>query len=339
MNSRQGRILPFIRSADQHPLPVIEWPDSVQTILDADQAVALATTTPARGVVIAPLTNFAANDRARGTVTVNSSVGMWRKLQRIQQNPSVTVAFHTRAHAATARPEFVLMQGDATIGPLDRPHQWYDELGDRWERFGGQSRGVGPLWERWMRAYHWRVNITICVARVLIWSDLRCTEAPTVLGVPLPAPPLCQHPPTGGTRPRVDQRVAAAHARRYPNVLLGYVGSDGFPMVLPVQVTGSDPDGLELDCAQILPGGGRRAGMLAHSFSRYVVGQRQQSHTGWLDVTADRAVYSPHTQHGYHLPPSRSMYNLSAGYVTRRGVRSGQRAGFLPRTTPSGGGR
>lgn len=331
MTSRQHRILPFTRTAEQTTGTVAEWPDSVQTVLDSDQTIALATVTPAEGVVLAPLTNFALNDRAAGTVTVNTSVGMWLKLRRMQQNPRVAVAFHTRRHSASSQPEYVLAQGRATIGPLDDADAWYAELGERWERFGGQSRHVGPLWERWMRAYHWRVDITISIARLTIWPDLACAGDPAVLGSRPPAPPLRQQPPARGTEPRIDHHAAAAHARRYPHVLLGYVGSDGFPVVLPVGVRGANDTGLEIDCPETLPGG-RRAGMLAHTFSRYVVGQRQQSHTGWLDTATEGATFSPHSAHGYHLPPSRFMYNLSAGYVTRRGVRAGQKAGFLPPT-------
>ena len=75
------------------------WPDLVDEILGGDQTVALAHVTPANGVVLTPVTNFALRDRTSGSVAVNSSVGMWRKLQRIQQNPRVAVAFHTRAHS------------------------------------------------------------------------------------------------------------------------------------------------------------------------------------------------------------------------------------------------
>ena len=60
------------------------WPDTIDEILGGDQAVALAHVTPAEGVVLTPVTNFALRDREAGTVAVNSSVGMWRKLDRIQ---------------------------------------------------------------------------------------------------------------------------------------------------------------------------------------------------------------------------------------------------------------
>lgn len=74
------------------------WPDEVDDVLGGDLAVMLASVTPARGVVLRPLTNFGLRDRERGSVTVLSSLGAWRKLRRMRRNPHVSLAFHTRRH-------------------------------------------------------------------------------------------------------------------------------------------------------------------------------------------------------------------------------------------------
>src|SRR4051812_40315232 len=63
------------------------WTDLVDEILDGDHAVMLAYVTPAGGVVLAPVSNFGLHDRASGVVTVNTSVGAWKKLDRIRRNP------------------------------------------------------------------------------------------------------------------------------------------------------------------------------------------------------------------------------------------------------------
>ena len=42
------------------------WPDTIEEILDGDHAIALAYTTPAGGVVLAPVSNFGLHDRASG---------------------------------------------------------------------------------------------------------------------------------------------------------------------------------------------------------------------------------------------------------------------------------
>ena len=111
---------------------IAPWPDAVEEIIDGDHAVALAYVTPASGVVLAPVSNFGIHDRANGVVTVNSSVGAPKKLDRIRRNPHVAIAFHTRAHATNDRPEYVLVQGRATLGPpvADFPGKFVDN----WER-------------------------------------------------------------------------------------------------------------------------------------------------------------------------------------------------------------
>ena len=103
------------------------WPGTVDSVLGGDQVLALAYCTPASGVVIAPVTNFGLRDPATGTVIVNSSVGAWKKLDRIRRNPRVALAFHTRRHGFSDRPEYVLLQGTAlALGSDSRlsEHDW-----------------------------------------------------------------------------------------------------------------------------------------------------------------------------------------------------------------------
>lgn len=307
------------------------WPDTVGEVLAGDHVVALAYVTPARGVVVTPVTNFALHDRDAGRVSFNSSVGAWRKLDRIRRNPQVALAFHTREHGFAERPEYVLVQGRASFPwPPDRD-SWYAEVGANWNRISGIPREVGPLWERWMSVYHWRVNVWIDVERVVAWPDLECRGQPTVHGAPLPAePPPVQSPPKNGTGPRLDQRRAARRLGRLPNRLLGWVGADGYPMVAPVAVGATGDDGIELSSTVELPPGGRRAGLAAHRFTPGAIGQRQRVHTGWFDVGARGAVYAPHTGSGYWMPPSKLVYKVAVGFETRRRLRAARRAGAFP---------
>jgi hypothetical protein len=310
------------------------WPHTVDEVLAGDQVVVMAHVTPASGVVLTPLTNFGIRDQEAGMLTpLSSSVGMWRKLRRLQESPSVAVAYHTRRHALSQRPEYVLVQGKASLSALE-DRGWLERHRDSWERSAG-PRDVGPLWERWLRIYHWRVGIQIEVERVLVWPDLACRWPAQVHGAPLPSAAAPEQPaPKDGTEPRIDHARAARRAARLPNVLLGWVGADGLPTVIPAEVAGAEPAGILLDVpAGLVPAGGRRAGLIAHTFARYSYGQRQHKHTGWLQADPEepgRVLYAPHTQHGHYLPPSRTLYRLSAGLVTRRGHREGVRAGFLP---------
>jgi Pyridoxamine 5'-phosphate oxidase len=307
------------------------WPDAVEEILAGDQAVALAHVTPANGVVLTPVTNFALQDRAAGTVAVNSSFAMWRKLARIEQNPNVALAFHTRAHSLTNRPEYVLLQGRATLGPRDDRDGWAKRMGANWERFGGQPRAVGPLWEWWLNAYHWRVDIDVAVTRGQVWPGLDCRGNAVVHGNPPPGDPSPQRRPAHGTGPRIDHVRASRRLAALPHVLLGWVGGDGLPVIVPVEVVEARAGGIVLRAPPgLVPAGGRRAGLLAHWFSRHAVGQRQRKLTGWLAAEdGGPLVYAPHTEAGYALPPFRTAFNIGAGWATRRGFREARRAGFI----------
>src|SRR5687767_13128015 len=78
----------------QKTLPeTTSWTDEVEDVVTGDVNVALAYATPAKGVVILPVTNFATRDRRAATITVNTSVGAWKKLDRIRRDPNVALAF------------------------------------------------------------------------------------------------------------------------------------------------------------------------------------------------------------------------------------------------------
>jgi hypothetical protein len=307
----------------------VEWPKTADEVIGGDQVVVLASVTPAKGVVLTPLTNFGLRDRQTGTLTaVNTSVGVWKKLERMRRNPRIALAYHTRTHSFSDRPEYVLVQGRATLLPpvTDYPAS----LGENWDRFGGPVSG-GPLWDRWLRVWATRVAVELAVERVIVWPELACCGEAEVHGAPLPEnPPEAQRPTARGTGPRIDHRRAARRAHRLPHVLLGWVGADGYPLAVPVDVDGYEERGIVLHAPKgLVPPGGRRAGMTAHWFARYTFGQRQRVHTGWLhsERPGGRLVYAPHTETGYRLPTSRLLFRLVAGFEARRRLRGARRAG------------
>ena len=290
------------------------WSDAIDEVLAGDQVVAFAHCTPANGVVLTPLTNFGLRDRDNGRLNaINSSVAAWRKLDRIRQNPKVAVAYHTRTHGFTNRPEYVLVQGTASLKP---PHRHYPKsIQPTWERYGGPV-DIGRLWDWWLRVYNMRIEIEIAVERVIAWADLACLGPPEIHGTPTRGEPRPQRAPAKGTGPRIDHRRAAKRAERLPNVLLG-----------------TRDDGIVLEAPPgLVPRGGRRAGLLAHSFARYTAGQHQRKHSGWLEAEPGerQVLYAPHTEHGYHMPASMLVYRLSAGAGTRLWLRGARKAGIAP---------
>ena len=129
-----------------------------------------------------------------------------------------------------------------------------------------------------------------------------------------------QRPPGRGTGPRLNHRRAAKRAARLPAVLLGWVGADGLPVVVPVEARGTTEQGMRLEAPEgAVPPGGRRAGLTAHWFAPRVIGQEQRVHTGWLEAgpTGSAPVYAPHTHAGYWFPASEPLYRLVSGGATR----------------------
>lgn len=326
----------------QTPIPesaeaTVHWSDEVEHILDSDLVIGLAYLTPAGGVVVSPVTNFALQDRDAGTVTILSSLGAWKKLERMQRNPNVALAFHTRRHGYSQRPEYVLIQGTASFS-LTPDRAWLESIGANWERFMGR-RDLGPIRNWWTHVYHWeRVGVHVAVKRVAVWPELTCEGTPEVFGSQPPTqPPTSQAAPKLGTGPRIDSARRPRRAERMPEKLLGWVEADGFPIVVPVMSLKPTAKGMTLEArAGLIPPGARRAGLTAHWFSAHALGQEQYVYTGWLDVgpAGHPIEYAPHTKASYLLPPSKLLYPALAGGFTRKGYGRARREGFLRPETP-----
>jgi hypothetical protein len=269
-------------------------------------------------------------DREAGTVTLTTSLGLWKKLDRIRRNSGVAVAYHAREHGLTDHPGFVLVQGSASFSTTpDRA--WLESITPEWDRFLG-PRSSGPI-GRLLDVYYWqRVAITVTVERIVAYPDDAASEEPEVFGSarwPRAAP---QAAPRGGTEPRVDPARVAAHAKPLPHTLLGWCGSDELPEVVPVSVVEASSGGVPLRVPSgSVPPGGRRAGLTSHRFRPRMIGQEQRIHTGWVSSEgAGRALYSPHTQTGYRLPPSKVLYTLGCATLAMR-MRAARNAGLAGR--------
>ena len=308
----------------------IEWNDEIDEVLNGDATAGVGYLTPAKGVVITPMSPLGLRDRERGTLTVTTSLGLWKKVARLRADPAVAVAFHAREHGHSTSPVFVLVQGRATV-PDEPDREWLESITPQWERF------LGPRETGWraklMDTYYWeRIGIEIQIERIVRWDNLRCSGTPEVIGSPLPpAPPAPQSAPKNGTGPRVDAAKAVRHAERLPHTLLGWRDADGLPMLVAARASTPGPEGLALEVeAANLPPGGRRAGLTAHAFAARMHGQEQRIYTGWLtSEDGARATYAPHTLAGNRLPESRLLFDVGAGVVTRLGLRSGRKAGVV----------
>jgi hypothetical protein len=304
----------------------VSWPDHVDEILGGDLTAALGYVTPAGGAVVMAVAPIGMRDRDRGTVSFTTSLGFAKKLDRIKRDPRVALAYHAREHGFSSRPEYVLVQGRAD--PVERPTaEERDEVRTQAERHLGKGRS-GRFWDRWLREYYEvRIPVRVRVERMTVWPDVRCGGAPDVHGLPqAPAGPEPQPAPAKGTGPRVDVGRAARRLRKTPHLLLGHLGGDGFPVVVPVGLRASDERGLELTAAPgLIPPGARRAGLLGHAYRPQLVGLTARQHTGWLEAGDDRGLYAPHTATGFVAPPNKTLLLFFNGLQAKQGVRKASR--------------
>jgi hypothetical protein len=267
----------------------VRWPDEADPVIRGDLTVAVAYVTPAGGAVVTSVSPVGLGDREAGRVGFTTSLGFPKKLERILRDPHVSLAYHTRAHGFAATSSYVVVQGTASVDMSPSPER-LTELAQASEPFLGKTKH-GPVWDWLLREYHnKRVFVDVKLKRVAVWPDLAARSPMSITGAPLPDAPGEQEPPRNGTFPRVDVAAVARHVGELPHRVLAYQGADGFPVILPVTVTGYDHAGLHLDGPRaLLPPGGRRAGFLAHSFRPQCVGLTMRTLTGWLTVTDEGA--------------------------------------------------
>jgi hypothetical protein len=300
---------------------VVGWSDDIDEVIACDLTAAVAYLTPARGAVVTSVAPVGERDRERGMISFTTSLGFPKKLERIIANPSVAVAYHAREHGFSASPRFVLMQGTASVDLTPSP-QRLDALGPQVERFLGQVKR-GPLWDPLLREYYReRVVVDITVQRVVAWPDQAAAGTPEIFGAPVPDPPESQAPPKNGTGPRVSVDKAVKQLAVLPHRVLAYRGGDGLPVTVPVTLGGHDSAGIRLVVSPgVLPAGSRRAGLLGHTYQPQLVGLSTRTFTGWLEVSPQgRAVYAPHTSHGFWAPPVKNLLLVGNGLFAKFGM-------------------
>jgi hypothetical protein len=310
----------------------VRWSDEADEVIKGDITAAAAYLTPAGGAVVTAVGTVGTDRREAGEVGFTTSLGFPKKLERIISDPHVTLAYHSREHGFSASPAFVLAQGLASVD-IRPSRDRLEAMVPQVERFVGHIVR-GAIWDRLLREYYFeRIFVDIALQRVVAWPDLSASGDPQVYGAAWPGAAAPQAPPKNGTGPRVDVDRAAGRIGMLPHRLLAYRGADGFPVVVPVELAGHDPAGLQLVVPRgLLPPGGRRAGLLAHAYRPQLVGLSTRTFTGWLEVTGDgAAVYAPHTTKGFVAPPSKKLLLVSNGLFAKYGMWQARRQGTAER--------
>jgi hypothetical protein len=268
-------------------MPPVQWPDPIDDVIGGDLTAALAYATPAGGAVATAVAPIGLRDRDQGTVSFTTSLGFGRKLQRIESDPRVALAYHAREHGHSTSSRYVLVQGDATVVKEPDP-DYLEFIGEQATPFLGPPRR-GLFWDRWLSAYYSdRVPVHVRVRRIVSWPDLSCAGEPGIHGADLPdAAAEPQEPPAKGTGPRLDAAKAGRSLAKLAHQVVAFRGADGYPVVLPIRVLAgaSDAGAVRFRTAAegLIPPGGRRAGLLAHEYRAKLVGLAARQHTGWLE--------------------------------------------------------
>jgi hypothetical protein len=119
------------------------WSDVEEQIIGGDLTAALAYMTPAGGAVATPIAPIGLHDREAGTVSFTTSLGFGRKLERIDSNPRVALAYHSREHGFAEGDAYVLVQGTATYDAEPDPAILSDFVQPASARFlGAASSGT-----------------------------------------------------------------------------------------------------------------------------------------------------------------------------------------------------
>lgn len=304
------------------------WSERVDGILGGDAIAVLGLVTPAAGVVLIPVAPVGMRDRVEGTVTFTSSLGYWRKLERIDRNNRVALLYSDRSHGHSEDPLTVLVQGDASIESC--PNETFlDELFqvDMPRFFGLTPQGV--VWDRLTHVYNRvRVRVTVSVKRLLAW-DPASGDVVETRGDPPPPKPRPQRVTAGGTGPRVSIRGTARRAARLRTTCLGYVGHDTYPVLTQVNIMDHSTDGLDLSSVRRLPQGGRRASLFSQTFGPQLTGVSVQHLSGWLHVSQDGLRFSPHRARGFTAPFGMRFATFVGSIQTRVGLRKARQKGLV----------
>ena len=304
----------------------VTWSDAIDEVIGGDLTAALAYVTPAGGAVVTAVAPIGLRDRGEGTVSFTTSLGFGQKLERIERDPRIALAYHAREHghsleSATSSSRAAPASSDDPTAPISstsagRPTR-------SWARRSAASSGTAgcppttPTGTRFTSRSSGSWAGRTCAAR----ATRRCTGAS--------CPPSRRHrsrPPkrnrTAGRRRSCGQR-----ATRAPHELLAYRGGDGYPVVVPV--------GGRRGLRRRSDPAPSRAGRCPRRAPRRAAGSR-------VPREADRAGSAPahrlargpglrsrstrRTPSGFRAPANKTLLLLGNGFLAKRGLKRARKA-------------
>ncbi len=285
----------------------VSWPDEVDRVLGGDLTAALAYVTPAGGTVVAGVSPCGLRDRDAGTVTFTTSFGFGKKLERIERDPHVALAYHAREHGLADGPLFVLVQGTRPCRPRARRGVEREGARPRHRPVHGRAapgRAVGPPAAGVLRrpgADHRRrrADRRVAVARLL--GRARGARLATARRPAAPVAAQEREPARGWTprKPRASWPSAPTSSPR------GARPTATRPWWRPAHRRREPRAGSGIERAPSLPPGGRRAGVLAHAYEKKLTGA--EGPPAHAVGSTRRRCTRPTPQTGFAAPKNKTL--------------------------------
>jgi hypothetical protein len=95
----------------------VSWSEEIDAVLGGDLTAALTYVTPAGGAVATCVAPVGLRDRQAGWVGFTTSLGFGKKLDRIDRDPHVAMAFH----AGSTGPPTASAMSWSRVGPRSSP--------------------------------------------------------------------------------------------------------------------------------------------------------------------------------------------------------------------------
>jgi hypothetical protein len=261
-------------------------PSEVWQVLERSITVEYTSLTRVGGPIMLPVTPYVGDDRA--TLDVSTGLTYPTKAERARRNPKVSLLYSDPVGSGLVRPPVVLVQGMATVRDAD--------LQANTDRYVRLARAKAPAAFKGqpkflLRTFAWyfsRIWVQVTPTRVWWWdSDAMATEAhqwvaPPDTAVPPsdPAPPGKQ--PGAWLEPPADWRMTAEDMiARLDQRSLAWVGTDGFPLSIPVVGLAQADNGFRVWVGRHVPG--RPVGpacLTVHTHPEEFTGQENHTFTG-----------------------------------------------------------
>ena len=273
------------------------WPEVALPIFERAMTAEYTSLTRAATPITEPLTPYPG--RSGRTLDVSTGLTYPAKAERARRNPRVCLLYADGVGSGLADPPVVLVQGLATVRDSDLQANTDRYVRLTLAKLSAAFDGMPSVVLRRLVWYFARIWIEITPVRIWWWDSKALDREPgewvarrgTTAPPSDPAPPGRQ--PAPWLRAPADWRPAARHAAgRLEHRDMSWVGSDGFPLAVPVAVLGATERGFRLRLGCRLPAHPQGPACLTfHTHAPSFAQQENKTFLGEISTSGREAVF------------------------------------------------